>query len=192
MKNEEYKCELCNFNEFKYIQNYKFTNELFRDRKIVSCKKCGVKFIFPPLQEHELNDYNKYYYLNAHNDLKLNKTAKTFFNAIAKCRIYFLKKFLTKKKINLNNVLEIGPGRGHFYEQFVKNYKSINYSIIESDLNYINKFKNKNVTIHNGLEEISNKRFDLIVFSHVLEHIMKPNEFLTKINKILNNNGIIF
>ena len=39
MKNEEYKCELCNFNEFKYIQNYKFTNELFRDRKIVSCKK---------------------------------------------------------------------------------------------------------------------------------------------------------
>ena len=37
MKNEEYKCELCNFNEFKYIQNYKFImnySEIEKRRKM--------------------------------------------------------------------------------------------------------------------------------------------------------------
>ena len=192
MKKDKYICELCSSNEFEKIINYKFINEIFRDKYIVECKSCGIKSIYPNIHEEQLNNYNNNYYLNAHKDLKLDKLAETFFCNIAKCRFNFLEKFLKKEKLIIKNVLEIGPGRGHFYEQFAKNNNNVNYSILESDINYKKNFSKKNITIYENFEEILKNDFDLIIFSHVLEHIMKPNNFLKKIYKILKTKGVIF
>ena len=192
MKIDEYNCELCGTKEFELVANYKFINEIFKNKQIVECKQCTVKSIYPTIKEKQLEDYNKNYYLNAHKDLKLDKLAEAFFNSIAKCIVNFLEKYLKKKKLNIKNVLEIGPGKGHFYDHFIKSNDNVNYSILESDLNLKEKFRKKNIKVYDEFNDISENHFDLIIFSHVLEHIINPNDFLKKINNFLKKNGVIF
>ena len=191
MKIEEYNCQLCDSKTFSKIANYTFINKIFENKIIVECKNCSLKSVYPIPDEKELEEYNKNYFLNAHNDLKLKTLEETYFNCIAKCRVNFLKKSI-KKKLDFNNVLEIGPGKGHFYENLKKNFKNINYSVLETDLGSQKILKEKNIKVYSKYEDLSENYFDLIIFSHVLEHVSNPNFFLKKIYKFLKKNGIIF
>ena len=191
MNSEKYLCQLCGASEFEKIKDYSFTSEIFKNKSIVECKKCTLKFIYPMPSKNSLNQYNKKYFLNAHKDLKIDKIAETYFNCIAKCRIKFLEKFLKFNKLYIKEVLEIGPGKGYLYENF-ENKENINYSVLETDIDSQKKFKQKNLKIYNNHFEIEENKFDLIIFSHVLEHVDNPNIFLTNINKFLKKDGVIF
>lgn len=192
MKLEEYNCKICGNKKFKIISDYKSSNKLFKNKQIVECINCSLKSMHPLINEGDLDEYNKKYYNNAHNNLKLDKLAENFFNSIAKCRFHFLEKFLINKKINIKNILEIGPGRGHFYNQFKENKEKLNYSILETDQNLKDIFVKKNLKVYDHLDNIPENNYDLIIFSHVLEHINNPNTFLKKINSLLKENGVIF
>ena len=192
MNPEKYFCQLCELSNFKKIKNYIFLNKIFSNREIVECTKCSLKFIYPMPNKKTLEDYNKNYFINAHEDLKVDKIAETYFNCLAKCRVNYLEKFLKSKEINIKEVLEIGPGKGYLYENF-KNKENINYSVLETDIELQNIFKKKNLKkVYNNLHEIEEDKFDLVIISHVLEHVDNPNNFLANINKFLRKDGIIF
>lgn len=47
--------------------------------------------------------------------------------------------------------------------------------------------------INTSLEKFSTKeKFDVVILNHVLEHIKKPDEFLTKIRQLLKSGGLLF
>ncbi len=186
-----YNCQLCDSKIFTKIADYTFKNKIFKNKIIVECKKCSFKSVHPIPDEKLLEEYNKNYFLNAHNDLKLNTLEETYFNCIAKCRINFLESSI-KKNLDFKNVLEIGPGKGHFYENFKKNNKNVKYSVLETDLGAQKILEKKNIKVYDKYEDLSENYFDLIIFSHVLEHVGDPNLFLKRIHKFLKKDGIIF
>jgi 2-polyprenyl-3-methyl-5-hydroxy-6-metoxy-1,4-benzoquinol methylase len=54
--------------------------------------------------------------------------------------------------------------------------------------------KSNGINVRKGsIEQIkSNEKFDLIILSHVLEHLLNPSVFLKKIKSILSDNGILY
>lgn len=100
-----------------------------------------------------------------------------------------LKKYIKKK----DKILDIGCGNGYIAFS-LSNYVN-QITCIDYDLNVINeakkKFKKKN--IHYICEDVLkakkylSKKFDLIICSHVIEHLEKPFNFLRTLKKFKSN-----
>jgi hypothetical protein len=100
-------------------------------------------------------------------------------------------------KIEKNEkILDVGAGKGYFAEQFFDKFK------IKIDLNEFSKvlskkdiYKNKYQKIYFGnfLKVKFKKKYDKIFLLDVIEHLDNKNlnYFFKKINKILNNDGLI-
>ena len=88
------------------------------------------------------------------------------------------------------SILEIGPGVGVNIE-ILQNYGDVD--ILEIDKYFIEIIKNndnlKIDKIYNKFSEI-NKKYDLIVFLDVLEHIKDFDNFLNSIKLIMDKNGM--
>ena len=98
--------------------------------------------------------------------------------------------FKKKKKLEL---LDIGSGLGVFlYEMRKKNWK---VNGIEMDIRYSNYCKNEhnlNVFRKNLSDLKIKKKFDLISFNKILEHVNYPKKLLTLAKKFLKKDGIIY
>ena len=125
------------------------------------------------------NKYTSYTRVNN----KVLKTAhlKTFSNE-NKMRISIYKKYLTNKK-----VLDFGCGWADFLISLSKLNK-YNYGV-DHRIHVLNK-KIKNVKIMNDISDFKIK-FDTITMFHVLEHIPKPTETLTKLKEKIKKGGSI-
>ena len=96
------------------------------------------------------------------------------------------------KKYIRGDVLEVGAGCGSFTEDYINDYLQIFLTETDNknfeDLN--RKFKEKkNVTISNDKISKINKKFDTILYLHVLEHIEDDMEELKSVYKRLKDEG---
>ena len=107
-----------------------------------------------------------------------------------KSQYAYCKEFLDKD----GEILEVGAGQGqasYWFEQ-----AGYNITAIEPDPNNAKLINNK---LRNGkciscdAENISlGKKFSIVWVSHVLEHMVSPQNFIDNINKHLIDNGILF
>ena len=92
------------------------------------------------------------------------------------------------------SILELGPAEGVMTELLVKN--SSNLTIVEASNIFCKGIKGKfpNVKIHNVLFDDfkPNEKFDNIIMSHVLEHVVNPRDLVNLIKSWLNPGGIVF
>ena len=92
-------------------------------------------------------------------------------------------------KENYNKVLEIGPGP-HPHVQYI-NHGFKKYYILERKIKAINQYKKlkyNNIIIKNYKSSkipFKNNFFDRIIMSHVLEHIISPEEFIFEVMSFL-------
>lgn len=189
--NKNYNCELCYGCEYTIIKEYTYRNKIFSNLSIVECKNCKLKSAFPLPEEEELENYNSNFFLNAYKNVKKEKISEIFLDSIAKCRVDFIKRNIS----NLNkilNILEIGPGKCHLHDNLKKEFNFTSYSVVETDRNLYSFLNDKKIKIFHSLKEVNSQKFDLIILSHVLEHILFPRKFLDKIHSLLNYNGKIF
>jgi SAM-dependent methyltransferase len=143
--------------------------------------------------DKDLNSYNSSYFSKAHGGKPNDKLTCAFFSAIAQIRIHHIKKYIDKYRIKVTNILEYGPGPGYFAEHWIIHQPDIRYSVIESDLSCHKKLMSLGVSVLNDAFAInSDKKFDMIVMSHLLEHVSEPIKFLKNSTEHLINGGIIF
>ncbi len=101
---------------------------------------------------------------------------------------------MISKFINENNsVLDIGCRDGGLKYFLDKNNIKIDYLGIDLFLKIKDVYENvKNKVIKTGIEEFkTNKKFDIIVLSHVLEHVKSPYLALKKGKNFLKEGGKI-
>jgi SAM-dependent methyltransferase len=90
------------------------------------------------------------------------------------------------------DLLEIGCGNGAFLKTFSK-FKAWNLIGTEfDDRNKATIEKIDHTTFYSGNLVLLNKKFDLLVMIHVLEHILNPQEFLISCAQKLRDRGRIF
>ena len=189
---EKFKCANCGTDKLLTIANYKFKNIIFKNINIVECESCKLKQCYPMPDQNSLTRYNEKYFELAHGAKKIDKISGSFLNAIALCRIEYVSNFVVENNITINSVLEIGPGNGYLAENLKKKFKINIYDVVETDISLYDSLKAAGLNTFDKFESLNKDNYDLIIASHVLEHIDKPSIFLQDIKKRLSRNGIVF
>ncbi|MBU4370168.1 class I SAM-dependent methyltransferase [Patescibacteria group bacterium] len=186
-------CPICkNINTqfiYKFVDGPTMQNKLHLNFKsalkeklavvnLCGCNKCG--FVFNTAFNKKNTEYSSIY----DNTQDNSKYFQSYLIKLAK---------RLNKKYQLSNkkVVEVGCGKGHFikilYNLGVKKIKGYDPSYLNYD-----QFIDKLVTKEFFNEKNINKKADFIICRHVLEHIQKPSQFITSIEKCLANNGVIY
>ncbi|MDC1338217.1 class I SAM-dependent methyltransferase [Pelagibacteraceae bacterium] len=173
--------------EFNIKKKYK--------REYFECKNCG--HIFARLFFDLKDIYNKQYFDYTYSSLDKLKTRFNFVknlkfkNSDNKNRVGRINEYFDKKK-NLD-VLDIGSGMGIFLHEMKK--KQWNCLGLELDKRY-KKFCNEFLKIkvlNIKFQNLKiNKKFNLITFNKVLEHVENPITLLKISSKFLKKDGKIY
>lgn len=184
------KCALCGNSRLKRsISKVSSLYAFSKQYGVFYCLDCGNFMTVPVPTEHILQEiYNKAYHYDVHSLISVEKDWRS-----AKLMDYLTK---TGELRGLNNVLEIGCMHGDFL-RVMKNYGAQSITGVEPDRTAAENAKKAGAFhIHNmSVDEFLNSDkakgccFDLIVMSHVLEHIPNPNETLDRLKLLLGRQG---
>jgi 2-polyprenyl-3-methyl-5-hydroxy-6-metoxy-1,4-benzoquinol methylase len=175
-------CPLCNSNDEKQIIHNKLRYE--HPGLVYKCLTCDYIFLFPRLADKEQDLYYQTKYRQDYQDNPVSQRFITDTNEALQ-RIFRI----CQNKKNPHSILEIGSGSGAFLN-IATNYfaRAVGVEVDQDSYQFIN---NKGLKIFNNLDLISQEKFDFIVLFHVLEHLLDPIGFLSKLRLMLNDNGKI-
>lgn len=182
-------CPICKSNSIKIFAPYRFQNLIFSCRSLASCSLCELVFASPMPKVDELATYNHNYFLSAHAGKPTRPSTLAFFSGIARLRLDFIKRYIKRKKISVDSILEIGPGLGMFAKAWNEEFPHNTYFVVESDSSCHESLKHNGAQLVKSTEKISS---DLIILSHVLEHLPNPFEFIKSVSSGLKRGGAIF
>lgn len=156
-------------------------------QRIELCMDCGFAFANPGLSEQELKTY--YEYISLYENYGIGFHNSRFTN-MSKRQFNFISEFLTKKH---KKVLDVGCATGFNLVPF----KEKGYQVVgleASDTCVVQGKKHFGIKIINDFfpsKKIKGK-LDLIILSHVVEHVAKPKEFVKAAYDSLSENGLLF
>lgn len=150
-------------------------------------------FANPLPSKDRLDDYNETYFDSAHGGHSSNKVALAFFSGISRLRTAYIRRYLIKHGVGVKRLMEVGPGIGFFAKNWLKLNPEVQYFAIESDHSCHSSLADLGVTLFDmGTVKDGESPVDLIVMSHVLEHVGDPVKFLEEASMGLRNGGVIF
>lgn len=178
-------CLICGSTDFKVL-----FDKLVNDKKfsVLECKKCGLVLTHPQIRPDEFSIY----YLDDYDAYKPFYGRLLSFlvnNTVYRGQWLKIKRMIGKKA----DVLEIGCGNGEF-TRFLIGYTGWNIVGIEPGEKVAEAARKAGLDVQTcGIEDYkTDKKFDLIIVRHVLEHLNNPLESLTNIRKLLKNNGKVY
>jgi len=186
-------CPICNSSEKKEIGLPKtnIISKRFVDRefKIVQCNNCQLYYVSPKInfngnQWSEL--YNSEYFSNQSNWLvkkRKKELAQRFDTANS----------LIENKNQKLRYLDVGAGEGKgLLEAIERGWEATGIDIVDNRLQEA-KISNIKFIKSNLLEsDLPENYFDFIYVDSVVEHVLNPFEYLSKIKKLLSKGGVIY
>lgn len=195
-------CPVCNFNN-KHILSELCSNLEILARHFpkvssdnVACTRCGAVYVDTKATQA---DFDLYYrdvakvlnYAEAFGQDTSTEYFETVYAAIA-------------PYININShILDIGCGSGEFAQLLLtKGHKnvvavdisptSVNAAKNSSVQAFVYNITQPNEVQHNNAKNHWLGRFDVIVYSHTLEHVLNVNESIKNVKHLLKKDGILF
>jgi len=187
---EEVSCCICGGKNFKTLSE--------KDRyglyvSVVICKDCGLIQTNPRMTQESYNQFYDTEYRKLYTG-KIIPTEEFFKNQYNKGKRIF--KYLQEKlKININNlnILEVGTGAGGILKYFKEKGNEVYGCDLGSE--YIDFGKKRyGLNLFNGtINSINtNWHFDIVIYSHVLEHVLNPIAELNRLKSIIDKDSYIY
>ncbi len=167
-----------------FLNKFKISKKYYFDQKINFCESCGHIFLGKQINSKHIYNSNSYLFSSSqsYSAIHANDTFFEFINANI------------NKKIKHDQIIELGSNDLYLLKKF---YKTANKLIgIDPVVKVSKKFK-KIKTIKNffGKEVIDrylNKKSDIIICGHTLEHVENVDEFIKNTLSICSENTKIF
>lgn len=171
---------------YLYLKDYAVTGEEF---KLVYNANLDMLETLPETSEEEIAKYYNSEEYISHTDSNkglVNKMYQTIKAITLKQKLKLINSFSVNKK----SLLDIGCGTG----DFLKICKTNNWEVFGVEPNMkareLAMLKNQ-ISIAESLDEISNKKFDVITLWHVLEHVPNLEAYINKILNLLQSEGTL-
>lgn len=152
----------------------------------IYCKTCGFMCYSPRPNKDDLQA--KYKYLSERGNIGIlsNPTPRAL--RLDRQRELFINKMIAKHhNVEFQKVLDVGGGDGRFLRPFLEERCSC-YVVDFNPTPYP-----KVQRIGSTLDDIPSETFfDILICSHVLEHVSDPGEFLRQLCSILSDNGVVY
>tara|TARA_Y100001935_G_scaffold254405_1_gene263362 strand:+ start:2955 stop:3785 length:831 start_codon:yes stop_codon:yes gene_type:complete len=180
-------CPICGIN---IVNEFKFSNEKMKP-VLLQCFDCELIYKDPASDKQGLAIEKGEYYSSKKIGSIVDKRFLNHFNRRAKDHFNSLSKFLDDKKNR--NVLDIGSGAGIFLKYLHE--RGWNVEGIEPDPVMHSYATNElGLNVYRGKFEEWNteKIFDLVYLSHVLDDLPNVNLNLKKINSLMQPGSLIF
>lgn len=182
-------CPVCANQKNTCLRDYRSSGNFFNDLSLMSCGECSLVFAYPPPSQSVLDTYNKNYFQNAHLGLPKSEEAILFQKALAQLRKEYIASYISRGGHTVNNILELGPGLGYLAQSWLQEYPHHQYYVFETDEDCRNLLEPQGVLCDKRPEKGS---VDLVIASHVLEHVTDPINFLGDIVDYIRPGGCIF
>lgn len=173
-------------NRFRVLFDIWFPGKDVVDFEIVVCQKCGFVFYAPRPEASDIDQ--KYYFLNDCADESEGKLKTATSNTELR-RADLLVKYLSKHIDiqSVGDILDFGGHDGRLMKPFID--KGHRTYLVDYTRNSIPGV----IRLGDTLADLSaDSRFDLIICSHVLEHVATPLEVIKQLRDHLTLNGTIF
>ena len=172
-------CPLCESDKIEFKNFYLNNSDIFKNMTRQRCHSCDLQFADPMPSESSLDIYNNSYHDSAHGGQERNVKLQGFFSGISRTRVNIINKYIELDPKKEYKLLEIGPGPGAFASIWLEQFPKTKYFAIETDTSCHQTLHKMNIKL---LEEEEIKGyidlFDIIIISHVLEHVTDPIKFL--------------
>ena len=157
-------------------------------KKVAACQDCGHIQLNPLYSAKEYEQINtkffsKVYLVNRRSNVENNGK-----------KLKKLEGFLGARISSGLRVLDVGAGEAWALPYFMK--KCGNYSAIEEVPELCASIRDNGgrviaTSLNSDLSDF-NGTFDVIIFRHVIEHLLEPKRGLEKLRSLLSENGVIF
>lgn len=203
-----FKCEICGNSNWKIVGRKKYIKKDYNELNVYQkkrfrvlfekwfpgfhevefifkyCKKCGL-LVYSPRPE-KIDIEIKYRFIQ---ELEKKPTRSRYNSEIKKKRSKTVYKYIDfhKSLKSIRTVLDYGGADGRLMQSFIDNGKHC--FTVDYEKNCIPGAQKLCDTVY---EIEKNHSFDLIVCSHVLEHVAEPRNVLENLIRNLNSNGLIY
>jgi hypothetical protein len=185
-------CPACDSDKLVKAADYRGVHKLFQELRRERCVECGLQFAMPMPSVSELSSFNASYFDNAHGGQAVHPCAQAFFSGLAALRCEYVLRYLKKQSVKVRSVMEIGPGPGFFARCWMERNPHTAYFAIETDVSCHKTLRQSGVRLVNVDHGEAPPACDLLVLSHVLEHVDSPTKFLDLALSYLAPGGAIF
>ena len=193
-------CPICDHNDFKFYdyliapKQEEWEYDCFKGNKLATCNNCEFTFASQVFEEGSLSKF--YNTLYSGNELSVFKASENYeFAARSLSHVNFIKANLELK--NYLNILEIGPNENGMIPSFSLYCKPNYFYYDQLEFPVINHYGGKRLGKYFSKNEAfqinSNKKMDLIVLSHCLEHFEPQyiNQDIEAMSLALKPNGCV-
>jgi len=187
------RCDLCGKEKTEFFLQAEDRNYQTGKFKYIRCCNCKLVWLSPRPVEAVLGQYYPKIYrahLAVEQTSPIQKTIRSLIYESSILSKIFIKDqlFFWKEK---GKILDVGTGNGRYLE-VLKGWGFDSYGLEISPDVVKNAKKNGIQNIEQGVlltSKYPNGTFDVIRFSHVIEHVPSPKKELLKTNKLLKKKG---
>ena len=180
-------CSVCGSTEVARRQRLHSRFRAFRERKLITCGCCSAKTVHPVPDADELADINRTYWESTGTD---GPEAREGLLELAKHRVGYLMSHCGS--LEGKRILDFGAGHAYPYDAIKLRGINLDYCAVDSDDRMREELAKKGVTPYASLDEVAGQSFDLVILSHVVEHVESPVEFLKVASQCLSDDGTMF
>jgi SAM-dependent methyltransferase len=183
-------CNLCGKNDtLQLAQKGQFN----LPARVVLCRNCGLAYLNPRWTKETYldfytNHYDKYYRPNISKISIKENEPNPIYERLSKDACL---------PVSPKNILDIGSGSGLNLAYFKLKFPDSNYYAIEPSDAAASILHNNGISlisrdVDDDWHKNVQRKFDLIIMRHVLEHFSDPVAALAKIESTLSDSGIIY
>ena len=156
--------------------------------RTVMGNQCGMLRTDPIFRDSDYSDFYKYHYRELYSGLV--EASNDFFEEQIKRGKQLRKLISNHTNLSGKTIIEVGTGAGGVLQGVVGD--DADGIGCDFGFSYLKFAQSKSMRVFQGsINSLSNNSVDVLIYSHVLEHIANPKIEISEMSRVLKDNGLV-